>query len=148
MKNYLFSVFGGRPGLVLAEDAHWFDQSTLELLGSVLAATDGRLLVVITGREGNWLNEQWPAKVFDLSPLSDEQTDELVLALDPRIAPEQCAAVRARCGGVPYYIEQVVNGLESDPGAVHSTVPDSSTSRCSLVCSPFPTWCRWSRRPP
>ncbi|MHA0289443.1 serine/threonine-protein kinase [Mycobacterium sp. C3-094] len=125
MKNYLFAVFGGRPGLLLAEDAHWFDRSTLDLLGSVLAATDGRLLVVITGREGNWLGAQWPAKVFDLSPLSDEQTDELVLALDPRIAPEQCAAVRARCGGVPYYIEQVVNGLESDSGAAASTVPDS-----------------------
>lgn len=125
MKNYLFAAFGGRPGLLLAEDTHWFDTSTLDLLGSVLTATGGRLLVVITGREGSWLGEQWPAKVFDLSPLSDEQTDELVLALDPRIAPEQCAAVRARCGGVPFYIEQVVNGLESDSGAVHSMVPDS-----------------------
>ena len=125
MENYLFSAFGGRPGLLLVEDAHWFDRSTLDLLGSVLTTTGGRLLVVITGREGSWLGEQWPAKVFDLSPLSDEQTDELVLALDPRIAPEQCAAVRARCGGVPFYIEQVVNGLDSDSGATHSTVPDS-----------------------
>ncbi|MEW5810771.1 MAG: protein kinase [Actinomycetota bacterium] len=125
MKNYLFAAFGDAPGLLLAEDAHWFDRSTLDLLADVLTATGGRLLVVITGREGNWLSEQWPAKVFDLSPLSDEQTDELVLALDPRVAPEQCAAVRARCGGVPFYIEQVVSGLESDSGAVHSTVPDS-----------------------
>nr|WP_255506095.1 adenylate/guanylate cyclase domain-containing protein [Mycolicibacterium sp. 018/SC-01/001] len=125
MKNYLFAAFGGRPGLLLAEDAHWFDTATLNLLGSVLGGTGGRLLVVITGREGNWLSEQWPAKVFDLSPLSDDQTDELVLALDPRLAPEQCAAVRARCGGVPFYIEQVVSGLESDSGTVHSTVPDS-----------------------
>ncbi|MBX7448431.1 protein kinase [Mycolicibacterium sp. 3033] len=125
MRNYLFAAFGARPGLLLVEDAHWFDRSTLDLLDSVLTETGGRLLVVITGREGNWLGEQWPAKVFDLSPLSDEQTDELVLALDPRLAPGQCAAVRARCGGVPFYIEQVVSGLESDSGAAHSTVPDS-----------------------
>ncbi len=63
--------------------------------------------------------------MFDLSPLTDEETDELVLALDPRVAPEQCAAVRQRCGGVPFYIEQVVSGLESATDAEQSTVPDS-----------------------
>ena len=40
---------------------------------------------MITGRDGSWLWTQWPAKVFDLPPLTDEQTDELVLALDPRV---------------------------------------------------------------
>ena len=125
MQNYLLAVFGTAPGLLLAEDAHWFDRSTLDLLGALLGATEGKLLVVITGREGGWLSEGWPARVFDLSPLTDEQTDELVLALDPRVAPEQCAAVRQRCGGVPFYIEQVVNGLESGSDAAQSTVPDS-----------------------
>ncbi len=125
IKNYLLTAFGDTPGLLLAEDAHWFDQSTLNLLGALLTATEGRLLAVITGRDGSWLSDQWPAKVFDLPPLTDEQTDELVLALDPRVAPEQCAAVRQRCGGVPFYIEQVVNGLESPNDTDRPTVPDS-----------------------
>ncbi|RZT25157.1 serine/threonine protein kinase [Mycobacterium sp. BK558] len=123
--NYLLTAFGGAPGLLLAEDAHWFDGSTLDLVGALLGATEGRLLAVITGRDGNWLSDRWPAKVFDLSPLTDEQTDELVLALDPRVPPEQCAAVRQRCGGVPFYIEQVVSGLDPATDAHHSTVPDS-----------------------
>ena len=63
--------------------------------------------------------------MFDLPPLTSEQTDELVLALDPRVAPEQCAAVRQRCGGVPFYIEQVVNGLGSPTDNDRPTVPDS-----------------------
>ena len=125
VKNYLLTAFGDAPGLLLAEDAHWFDQSTLNLLGALLTATEGRILAVITGRDGSWLSAQWPAKVFDLPPLTAEQTDELVLALDPRVAPEQCAAVRQRCGGVPFYIEQVVNGLESPNDTDRPTVPDS-----------------------
>ncbi len=58
MQNYLLTAFGGAPGLLLAEDAHWFDQSTLDLVGAVLGATDGRLLVVITGRDGGWLADR------------------------------------------------------------------------------------------
>lgn len=125
LREYLLAALGKGPGLLLAEDAHWFDPSTLDVLSSLLTMTDGRLLAVITGRDGNWLPDNWPAKVFNLAPLTDQQTDELVLALDPRIAPEQCAAVRQRCGGVPFYIEQVVNGLSSSGDTDGPTVPDS-----------------------
>ena len=39
--------------------------------------------MVITGRPGGWLPAGWPVKVFDLTPLTDEQTDELITALNP-----------------------------------------------------------------
>ena len=64
---------------------HWFDPSTLEVLGALLKAAGGRLLVVMTGRPGDWLPAGWPVKVFDLAPLTDEQTDELIAALDPAL---------------------------------------------------------------
>ena len=63
---------------MVAEDVHWFDPSTLELLNSLLAAADGRLLMVLTGREGDWLRTDWPVTLFDLAPLSDEQSDALI----------------------------------------------------------------------
>ena len=124
LKKYLLACFGGVSGMLLAEDVHWFDPSTLDLLGALLSATDGRLLVVITGRDGNWLPDQWPAKVFNLTPLTDEQSDELVLALNPAVTPQDCAAVRARCDGVPFYIEQVVSGLGSPTDVDRPPVPD------------------------
>lgn len=124
VKTYLLSCFGGSPGLLLVEDAHWFDPSTLELLGAVLGATGGRLLVVITGRPGQWLPGQWPAKVFDLTLLTDEQSDELIRALNPAVTPEECAAVRARCDGVPFYIEQVTSGLDVPTADNRPPVPD------------------------
>ena len=81
------------------------------MLGALLDAAEGRLLVVITGRPGGWLPAGWPVKVFDLAPLTDEQTDALITALDPTVSADERAAVAGRCDGVPFYIEQVVAGL-------------------------------------
>ncbi len=123
--RYLFACVGERSGLVVFEDGHWLDPSTLELIGNLLGAAEGRLLVVITGRNGDWLSSDWPAKVFDLSPLTDEQVDALVRALDPTVTADECAAVRERCDGIPFYIEQVVSGLgQTGPDENRPSVPD------------------------
>ena len=112
VQQYVLGCLGGLAGLVVAEDVHWFDPSTMELLNSILAAADGRLLVVATGREDDWLPTGWPATLFDLAPLTDDQCDALITALDPTVSNAERAAVRSRCDGVPFYIEHVVAELE------------------------------------
>ena len=109
--EYLEACLGEEAALVVAEDLHWFDSSTLEVLGGLLGANLGRLLVVVTGRPGAWLSDGWPVTVFDLTPLTDAQTDKLVDELDPSASNEQKAVIRERCDGIPFYIEQVVAGL-------------------------------------
>ena len=47
----------------------------------------------------------------ELSPLDGEQADAMVAAINPALSAEQRLAVVARCDGVPFYIEQVVEGL-------------------------------------
>jgi class 3 adenylate cyclase len=111
VQTYLLGCLAGGTGLVVAEDVHWFDPSTREVLGALLDAAAGQLLVVMTGRPGEWLPDAWPHKAFDLAPLTDNQTDELISALDPGLSADERAAVAARCDGVPFYIEQVVAGL-------------------------------------
>ena len=110
--RYVLACLDDQPGLVIAEDVHWFDPSTMELLNSILTAADGRLLVVLTGREGPWLRTDWPVALFELSPLTDAESDALIDALDPTVTGAQRAAVRRRCDGVPFYIEHVVAGLD------------------------------------
>jgi class 3 adenylate cyclase/tetratricopeptide (TPR) repeat protein len=123
VQQYVLACIGDQPGLVVAEDVHWYDTSTLELLNSLLTATNGRLLVVLTGREGDWLRSEWPVTLFELSPLTDEQSDALITALDPSVTDDQRAAVRNRCDGVPFYIEHVVGEL--DAAGAESGVPDA-----------------------
>jgi class 3 adenylate cyclase/tetratricopeptide (TPR) repeat protein len=111
VQTYLLACVGEGAGLVVAEDVHWFDPSTVEVLGALLSSGEGRLLVVITVRPNGWLPAGWPHTVFDLAPLTDAQTDALITALDPALTADERAAVAARCDGVPFYVEQVVNGL-------------------------------------
>jgi class 3 adenylate cyclase len=112
VQTYLLACTGGDPALVVAEDVHWFDPSTRETLGALLNSGQGRVLVAITGRPGDWLSADWAHTVFDLAPLTDEQTDALITALDPALNDDERAAVAERCDGVPFYIEQVVNGVD------------------------------------
>ena len=111
VQTYLLACLAGGAGLVVAEDVHWFDPSTREVLGALLDTAAGRLLVVMTGRPGGWLPTAWPVTVFDLAPLTDDQTDALITALDPGLSADERAVVAARCDGVPFYIEQVVAGV-------------------------------------
>lgn len=72
--------------------------------------------MVVTGRPGQWLPVSWPTTVRDLTPLTDEQADELISALDSNLSESERAAVRARCDGVPFYLEQVVGGMSDGDG--------------------------------
>jgi len=123
VQQYVLACIGDQAGLVVAEDVHWFDPSTLELLNSLLATADGRVLVVLTGREDGWLRTDWPITLFELAPLTDEQSDVLINALDPSVTDAQRAAIRNRCDGVPFYIEHVVGEL--DATGPESGVPEA-----------------------
>ena len=116
VQEYLLACVAGGAGLLVAKDVQWFDPSTVEVLGHLLGVEGGRLLVVMTGRPGGWLPVCWPVKVFDLTPLTGEQTDTLITALDPGLSAKDRAAVAARCDGIPLYIEQLVRGLGEKPG--------------------------------
>ena len=127
VQEYLLACVGGGAGALIAEDVQWFDASTLEVLGCLLTAAQGRLLVVIAGRPAGWLPDGWPVKVFDLQPLTDEQADQLIVALNPSLSAEARAAVAARCDGMPYYIEQLVRALGEKPAdaSVETQVPEA-----------------------
>jgi class 3 adenylate cyclase/tetratricopeptide (TPR) repeat protein len=122
--DYLRASLGTGPGLVLIEDIHWFDEDTAEVVRGLLSGDSGRLLVVITGRQ---LPPLPGTETFDLKPLSDSQTDELILALSPQMKPSARRTVRERCDGIPLYIEEVVAKLkgQASDSANSAEVPDT-----------------------
>jgi class 3 adenylate cyclase/tetratricopeptide (TPR) repeat protein len=109
--EYLIACLGDGPGLILVEDMHWFDSSTLDVVKALLNSEPRRLLVVLTGRDDTKLPSVANVELFDLKPLSDQETDELIVALDPHLSAGKRATVRQRCDGVPLYIEEVVTQL-------------------------------------
>ncbi|SHW19235.1 adenylate/guanylate cyclase family protein [Mycobacteroides abscessus subsp. abscessus] len=109
--DYLLACLGDGPGVVLAEDMHWFDESTIDLVRALLDAGSGRLLVVLTARHDTQLTpfaDAGKARIFALTPLTAAESDELMSALDESLSRTQRAEIGRRCDGVPLYIEEVV----------------------------------------
>ena len=115
VQEYLIACVGDGPGLIIVEDVHWIDASTLDIVDALLNSDVSRLLIVITGRDDTKLPSVASVELLDLKPLSEAQSDELILALDPELPAREQAAVRDRCDGVPLYIEEVVTGLRHAP---------------------------------
>ncbi|MGV0851721.1 ATP-binding protein [Mycolicibacterium phlei] len=127
VRDYLLACVGDGPALILADDVHWFDEDTVELLQTLLTGADGRLMLAITGRE---LPELPNTTVFEISPLDGADADRLVQALHPGLRSEARVAVHRRCDGIPLYIEEVVARLREDPAdpddpAAAGQVPDT-----------------------
>ncbi|MET0898694.1 MAG: adenylate/guanylate cyclase domain-containing protein [Mycobacterium sp.] len=126
--TYLMSCVRDSPTLVLAEDMHWFDEDSVEVVQSLLSARLGdHVMVVMTSREHVALPTPESARVFELKPLTEREADELILALHPGVSSKAQRAVRRRCDGVPLYIEEVVAKLKDQPADLSNAagVPDS-----------------------
>ncbi|KUI22721.1 hypothetical protein AU193_10470 [Mycobacterium sp. GA-1285] len=123
--DYLIACVGRDSALLVIEDLHWFDPSTVDVVDRFLNARLGRILVVITARDATKLPGD--VKIFDLNPLTDDDTDALIVALAPELSTDVRRSVRQRCDGVPLYIEEVVTALDRVPltAAHDGHVPDA-----------------------
>ncbi|MDT5115538.1 MAG: hypothetical protein QOE30_1277 [Mycobacterium sp.] len=123
--DYLLACLGPGPAVVLVDDIHWFDEDTVEVVKTLLGEESGRLMVVITGRKLPPVPDN--TAVFELTPLNDEDTDKLVLALHPDLKSEARSEVHKRCDGIPLYIEEVVAKLREQPldTSQSAQVPDT-----------------------
>jgi class 3 adenylate cyclase/tetratricopeptide (TPR) repeat protein len=141
VKEYLLACIGRGPGLIVAEDIHWFDEDTVEIVAALLQERPGRFFVVVTGRKVPPLADE---KQFELKPLNSNQSDALISALHPELTADARRAVQERCDGIPLYIEEVTTnlregGADSDepvevPDTLYETlIARLGSSRTSLL---------------
>jgi class 3 adenylate cyclase len=125
--DYLLACLADGPALVVAEDLHWFDEDTIGIVQSLLDDESGRLLVVMTSRDSTAVPKNPRVSAFVLAPLTDRESDELILALYPELGADRRQKVSRRCDGLPLFIEEVVAKLKEQPSdATESAhVPDS-----------------------
>ena len=81
----------------------------MRLLGDDLG---GHVLIIMTGRDAASLPKGPDVTTFHLNPLTDDEVDQLIVALHPAMTASARRAVRRRCDGVPLYIEEVVAKLK------------------------------------
>ena len=125
--------------VLIVEDLHWADDSSLDLLEHLLAhAAELPLAMVMTARPALLARRpDWgtPATLMPLSPLKAAQSDALAQALLQRIdaAPPQLTELTAlivgQAEGNPYYMEELVRRLVDDGIIEVDAAVDASPGR-------------------
>ena len=122
----LLVAFGEQtPVVVVIEDLHWADPSTLELLDYLLAAGHRTgVPLVITGRleeaDAGWLEStviHGGMVRLELGLLNLEETREQVAGLlNNTLGDRDAQRIYRRTGGHPFYVEQLVSAVGPSGG--------------------------------
>ena len=108
------------PSLVLVEDLHWADPTTVDLLGLLDAEGIPGVMILITSRLP--LDAPWASSVLDieLGPLNGDEAELLVTELtDDGLDPEQRRLIAERGGGIPLFLRELTrSALTATPGEV------------------------------
>jgi class 3 adenylate cyclase/predicted ATPase len=136
--GWLLAVAKQQPVVLLAEDLHWTDPSSLELFGMLIGRVPtARILFIATFRpifEPSWPVQPHVAQLI-VQPLTRRQTMAMVrhVAGDVAMPPEILDHVVRKTDGVPLFIEELTknileSGLSGDQ-AIPSTLQDSLMAR-------------------
>lgn len=120
-----------QPVLMVIEDAHWIDPTTLELVGQALdRIADVRALMLLTSRPDSQptLGGHPHVTRLTLNRLGRGSTEAIVarLARDRGLTPEVLGEIAARTDGVPLFVEELTKAvLEAGTTEAGAAVPAS-----------------------
>lgn len=141
MLDWLLRVADEQPLVVVVEDLHWVDPTSLELIGELINRAPGHAVFVVLTHRSGWEHPWSPmphlAEV-SLSRLSQHAASELVASLESanQLSPEVLQEIVKRSDGIPLYVEELTRTvLDVEPGSRQSSDPPSvpTTLKDSLM---------------
>ena len=126
---WLLALGDLQPLLVLNEDLHWADPSSLELLGRIIdQAPTARVLLLLTARpefEVPWSHpKNWTP--IALGRLRPRQATAMVEALSDGSLPDEAVEqILKRSDGMPLYVEELTRKLVEAGEPAAASVPES-----------------------
>ena len=133
------------PVLLVLEDMHWADESSLELLGFLAVRLREQPIVVVATLRDDELSSstrRWLAELerrpqvcrLRLAPLTRTEIGEMVADLMPADASEDAkAAVISAAEGIPLYARELAT---AGPAAVPASISDAVLAKASPLTSP------------
>jgi class 3 adenylate cyclase/tetratricopeptide (TPR) repeat protein len=118
-----------RPQLIVLDDLHWADASSLSVLDELMAVVPDRPIIVLALYRPGWSNP-WASRSFyqqlNLDRLRESEVRELVSALSggTEIEPARTAQLLHRSGGNPFFLEELLRGGASS-GAGAGGLPET-----------------------
>jgi class 3 adenylate cyclase len=146
LAGWVFGAAGFQPVVMVVEDLHWLDPSTLELV-QLLAEQDVRVPLMLLYTARPEFRAQWPMRAhhaqITLNRLSARNVREMIALVAARnaLGSESVEAVIERTGGVPLFVEELTRAvLESEqaqlsPRAIPVTLHDSLMARLDRLGS-------------
>ncbi|MBY0274232.1 AAA family ATPase [Candidatus Binatia bacterium] len=134
--QWTLAIGDAQPTVLVIEDLHWCDPSSLELLEYVVARISAaRLLVLLTARPE--FVPPWPAgeqaTTLELARLGERETRDIVRTLGADALPASTVdALVVRSDGVPLYVEELVKSVV-EPGGTHGVAAIPATLADSLM---------------
>ncbi|HKY48698.1 MAG TPA: AAA family ATPase [Acidimicrobiia bacterium] len=113
------------PRVVLIEDLHWAEPSTVEVIEQIAAEPPPGLLLVLTARpEFSALEAIANVDTIDLKPLADSDRHRMIRSIGTGDLPEAVVSeIAARSDGVPLFVEELSKALDGVVGAGPAQVP-------------------------
>ncbi len=105
-----------RPHLLVVEDLHWADPSTIALLARLAAAPPDSILTVATTRDSTAIPWREAAVLLELGRLDAKEASRLVdnLAIGTALNDEQRSSIIEQSEGIPLFIEEMTRSCVSD----------------------------------
>ena len=138
LSRWSIAISEVQPLVMLVEDLHWCDPSSLELLGRLIEHTPTSRVLLIATTRPEFLPE-WPARenvtTLTLARLTKRQGYDMVAALSHEKLPaDTLDALVVRADGVPLFIEEltksvVETGAERSVESIPATLADSLMGR-------------------
>jgi class 3 adenylate cyclase/tetratricopeptide (TPR) repeat protein len=145
-RRFLEALAAARPTVLVFEDLHWADDALLAFLEHLAEWSQGVPLLVLCAarpevyeRRPGWGAGLRNAHTINLSPLSDEETAQLVSQLvTTALGPELEEAIVERAGGNPLYAEEFVRlladrSLEADEGLLPDSIQSLIAARLDTL---------------
>lgn len=131
-----------QPVLLLVEDLHWCDPSSLEFIARLIARIpEERMLVLLTTRPG--FAAPWPVRAnassVVLGGLTEANAHAMVghLCAHSNLSREACERIVARADGVPLHVEELTKMLQASgsvrPGGIVDVASIPETLEGSLM---------------
>ena len=100
------------PFLIVAEDLHWIDDASLQVLRELVPLLPSLSGLFVTTSRPQW-KPPWTVDDLGVEPLGDEDARALIESIvEMHVAEDLAVAILARTGGNPFFIEEVVRELQ------------------------------------
>jgi class 3 adenylate cyclase/tetratricopeptide (TPR) repeat protein len=143
LAGWTLSLAEGQPLVLFIEDLHWWDSSSLELVGRLIAQGEtARVFVLGTARPefiAPWRTRA-NLSTLPVARLPRSQTREMVAALNHLLPDETVETLVERADGIPLYVEELTKAV-IEPGAargveaIPATLADSLMARLDRLSS-------------